>query len=43
MSEWPDPGYWEPIERSEAEDAVDYARKVRSIVRNALPKNIFDK
>ena len=36
------PGNWEPIERSEAEDAVDYARKVRSIVRNSLPKNVFD-
>jgi len=36
------PGNWEPIERSEAEDAVDYARKVRSIIRNSLPKNVFD-
>ncbi len=31
------PGHWEPITRSEAEEAVAQARKVRSAVRVHLP------
>lgn len=36
------PGDWGPIDRSEAEDAVGYARKVRDSVRNALPNNVLE-
>ncbi|MBU4173300.1 MAG: HEPN domain-containing protein [Actinobacteria bacterium] len=34
------PGDWEPIARTEAENAVDVARRVREAVRNNLPDEI---
>lgn len=35
------PGDWEPIERSEAGDAVATARKVRDVVRAGIPKGLL--
>ncbi|MBF0292766.1 MAG: HEPN domain-containing protein [Nitrospinae bacterium] len=35
------PGEWDPIDRAEAEQAVAFAVKARSAVRNCLPKEVL--